>query len=157
MSSFRAQLVDVIAAAQTPQSHEAITEVVKFHLPGDSELAERYLTTVSLSTRPSEYLLQGNSIKSFVFQISPKLHSMKHKFENYAKLLIRNFLLDLLRLLKDRIKDEKVKETASLSLASITNTFCADSKNLVKPVSSIHMIYHFSGSSELFKLLFYVI
>lgn len=56
----RPQLVDVVAAAQTPEAHEAIIEVLKFHLKEDDELAERYLTTVSLSTRPSEFLLQGN-------------------------------------------------------------------------------------------------
>lgn len=56
----RPQLVDVVAAAQTVESHEAIIEVVKFHLKDYDELAERYLTSVSLSTRPSEYLLQGN-------------------------------------------------------------------------------------------------
>lgn len=93
------QLVDVIAAAQTTESHEAVIEVVKFHLAADSEIAERYLMTVSLSTRPSEYLLK-----------------------------------DIFRLLKDKIKNEKLKETALLSLASITKTFCTNSKNLVKPI-----------------------
>ena len=56
----RPQLIDVVAAAQTVESHEAVVEVVKFHLKEDDELAERYLTTVSLSTRPSEFLLKGN-------------------------------------------------------------------------------------------------
>lgn len=93
------QLVDVVAAAQTPEAHEAIIEVLKFHLKEDDELAERYLTTVSLSTRPSEFLLQ-----------------------------------DLLRLLKDKIKNQKLKETALLCLASITKTFCGEPKNLAKSV-----------------------
>lgn len=93
------QLVDVVAAAQTVESHEAIIEVVKFHLKDYDELAERYLTSVSLSTRPSEYLLQ-----------------------------------DILKLLKEKIKNEKLQETALLSLASITKTFSSQSKNPAEPI-----------------------
>lgn len=93
------QLIDVVAAAQTVESHEAVVEVVKFHLKEDDELAERYLTTVSLSTRPSEFLLK-----------------------------------DLLRLLKDKIKNEKLRETALLCLASVSKTFNSDAKNLNSPL-----------------------
>ena len=56
---FRPQLLDVVAAAQTADSHSAAVEVIKFTSEDGAELAERFLIAVSLSTHPSEFLLQG--------------------------------------------------------------------------------------------------
>ena len=50
--------MDITAAAQTQESHEAAAKIVGFDSEDDIELAERYLITVSLSTHPSEYLLE---------------------------------------------------------------------------------------------------
>ena len=59
MSVFSAQLLDVVAAAQTQDSHQAAVKVLNFKSKTDIELAERYLVAVSLSTHPSEYLVEG--------------------------------------------------------------------------------------------------
>jgi len=53
-----AQLLDVVAAAQTQDSHQAAVKVLNFKSKTDIELAERYLVAVSLSTHPSEYLVE---------------------------------------------------------------------------------------------------
>ena len=50
--------MDVVAAAQTPESYDAAIEAINFQSE-DIDLAERFLQVVSLSTRPSEYLLDG--------------------------------------------------------------------------------------------------
>lgn len=51
--------MDVVAAAQTVDSHTAALDVIRFESGSNEELAERYLIVVSLSTHPSEYLVHG--------------------------------------------------------------------------------------------------
>ncbi len=64
---FRPQLIDVVAAAQTTESYAAAIEAINFQSE-NIDLAERFLQVVSLSTRPSEYLLGG--ILSFLYLLT---------------------------------------------------------------------------------------
>lgn len=64
---FRPQLIDVVAAAQTAESYAAAIEAINFQSE-NIDLAERFLQVVSLSTRPSEYLLGG--ILSFLYLLT---------------------------------------------------------------------------------------
>ncbi|XP_046440160.1 microsomal triglyceride transfer protein large subunit-like [Daphnia pulex] len=64
------QLIDVVAAAQTAESYAAALEAINFQSE-NIDLAERFLQVVSLSTRPSEYLLGG------LLKLSKKIKSEK--------------------------------------------------------------------------------
>ncbi|KAI9556949.1 hypothetical protein GHT06_016743 [Daphnia sinensis] len=64
------QLMDVVAAAQTPESYTAAIEAINFQSQ-DIDLAERFLQVVSLSTHPSEDILLG------LLQLSKKIKSEK--------------------------------------------------------------------------------
>lgn len=62
--------MDVVAAAQTHESYTAAIEAINFQSQ-DIDLAERFLQVVSLSTHPSEDILNG----------SLNLRWLKHKKE----------------------------------------------------------------------------
>lgn len=64
------QLMDVVAAAQTHESYTAAIEAINFQSQ-DIDLAERFLQVVSLSTHPSEDILNG------LLTLSKKIKSEK--------------------------------------------------------------------------------
>lgn len=120
LNFFRPQLLDLAAAAQTADSHAAAIEVLNFKSDSGLDSAERYLMAVSLSTHPSEFLLQG----IFLYLVN----------YNSQLFLILCFLLsDLLRLSKT-IKIEKLYQTSLLSLAAVTKAFSLNEENALKPV-----------------------
>jgi microsomal triglyceride transfer protein large subunit len=99
--------LDVIAAAQTAEAHQAAIEVVNFKSKSDIELPERYLVAVSLSTHPSEFLLKGSYLVIGGVKI-------------YFNICL---LADLLSLCRSKIPNENLVQTATLSLASVAKTF----------------------------------
>ena len=114
--SFRPQLLDVIAAAQTDDSFDAAVEFINFQSQ-DITLAERYLQAVSLSTRPTEHLLDGNILHIFFATIFYSIERTSGLFKLSKKIFTR-----------------PLSESALLSLAAVTKTYAANPDKASTPV-----------------------
>ncbi|XP_037957961.1 microsomal triglyceride transfer protein large subunit [Teleopsis dalmanni] len=51
------QLVDLLAAAQTSDAHNAINEVFKYNKKSDEDFLEKYLQSLAVGTHPDRYIL----------------------------------------------------------------------------------------------------
>lgn len=58
MQELRPQLIDVLAATQTVEAHEAAKRTVRFASADDSDLAERYLQGLAVGTRPQPAVIE---------------------------------------------------------------------------------------------------
>lgn len=55
----RMQLMDLMGAVQTTESHEAALKVLDFKSEAILDLNERYLWSLSLSSHPSSHIIKG--------------------------------------------------------------------------------------------------
>lgn len=53
------QLMDLMGAVQTTESHEATLKVLDFKSEAIVDLNERYLWSLSLSSHPSSHIIKG--------------------------------------------------------------------------------------------------
>lgn len=58
MKDYRGQLLDLLAATQTEESHEAVKTIIDFTLPEHLGDAERYLQSLGIGTRPKETVMK---------------------------------------------------------------------------------------------------
>lgn len=58
MKDYRGQLLDVMAATQTKESHEAVKTIIDFASAEKQVDVERYLQTLSIGTRPKETVIR---------------------------------------------------------------------------------------------------
>lgn len=55
-------MLDIVAAAQTTESHSAAVEILDFESDNVIELPERYLWSLSFGSQPIESVITGNKI-----------------------------------------------------------------------------------------------
>lgn len=58
MKDFRGQLLDLLAATQTKDSHEAVKEIINFTSSNHKDDAERYLQSLGIGTRPKDSVIK---------------------------------------------------------------------------------------------------
>ena len=58
VSIYSPMLIDAITAAQTEDGQKVLMDTLKFNLPDEIELPERYLLAVAFSTHPSQIVLK---------------------------------------------------------------------------------------------------
>lgn len=58
MKDYRGQLMDLMAATQTKESHEAVKTIIDFTLSDHQADAERYLQSLGIGTRPKELVIK---------------------------------------------------------------------------------------------------
>jgi hypothetical protein len=56
---FRPQMLDIVAAAQTTESHNAAVEILDFESEDIVDLPERYLWSLSFGSQPLESVIRG--------------------------------------------------------------------------------------------------
>lgn len=56
---YRLQLVDVLGAAQTADSHEAALKILDFQSEESLDLNERYLWSLSFGSHPVPHIIKG--------------------------------------------------------------------------------------------------
>lgn len=58
MKDYRGQLMDLLAATQTKESHEAVKTIIDFTLAEHQIDAERYLQSLGIGTRPKDMIIK---------------------------------------------------------------------------------------------------
>ncbi|KAK8742359.1 hypothetical protein OTU49_001825 [Cherax quadricarinatus] len=115
-SKILAQLLDIAAAAQIEPAHKAAMSVLRFN--GLADLPERYLLSLSLSTHPSEFIIQDimklvkkghNNDKLYetlVLTVASLTHTFSRTPNNMKQPIVsevRNFLVEKLRSCDDEL------------------------------------------------------
>lgn len=106
----RGQLMDLLGAVQTQESHEALRKTLNFTSDEDFEDVERYLQSLAVGVRPDEFVIRDllsvlmsedlhneklrDSLVQAVASMAHRFTNMPHQdFESHVVVDVKNFLM----------------------------------------------------------------